>query len=108
MRIPLVQAYPDKPRVDDGHYLASVIALPINLAILCVKLPNKLVANRIRVSIVEMDKHAFTCIVACSTGCGKNAFVTPLLRFASSMIDIPCTLLGGKTKERLCFRMNRN
>ena len=40
----------------------------------------------------DMDtslKHPFTCIVAGPTGCGKTTFVTRLLRFASSIIDLP-------------------
>ena len=40
----------------------------------------------------DMDtslKHSFTCIVAGPTGCGKTTFVTRLLRFASSIIDLP-------------------
>ena len=34
-------------------------------------------------------KHAFTCIVAGPTGCGKTTFVARLLRNASTMIDPP-------------------
>ena len=34
-------------------------------------------------------EHPFTCIVAGPTGCGKPTFVNRLLRFASSIIDLP-------------------
>jgi ABC-type phosphate transport system ATPase subunit len=43
-------------------------------------------------SFANMDtsfRHPFTSFVAGPTGCGKTTFVTRLLRFVSSIIDLP-------------------
>ena len=55
-----------------------------------------------RLSLVIMDarwKHPFTCIVAEPTGCGKNIFVTRMLRHVAAMNDPPPKKSCGVTEN---------